>query len=60
MTEQEYMDATDLARVRAATSVLSGMLCQRPSEEKTLRTALRALDDLSGTLTKRILVQQSD
>ena len=54
MTEQEYMDTIDLAKVRAATAVLLGVFCQHKSARDKLQIAIRALDDLDELLYKKV------
>ena len=54
MTEQEYMDTIDLAKVRAATSILLGVFCQRKRERGKLQIAFRALDDLDEMLYQKV------
>lgn len=56
MTEQEYIDAADLARVRAASSVLQGMLCRSENVKKNMKEALRNLDLSAKYLASKIRI----
>lgn len=52
MTEQEYIDATNLAKVRAAKAVLRDYFAHGPSDEahRLVKSALRALTEAEDTM----------
>lgn len=51
MTEQEYIDATNLAKVRAAKNVFVDFLPMSQAEEEEMRSVLKALDRIETRLT---------
>lgn len=50
MTEQEYIDATNLAKVRAAKQIFRDILPSRDTEERHFSKALAAISNLEDRL----------
>ena len=57
MTEREYIDATNLAKIRAAKVIVRDVLAMTPDEHEQQRTALIALSQLEDRLTKVVKTQ---
>lgn len=58
MTEQEYLDATNLARVRQALRILSDCTFLDDNEAYKICLASEALSALEGRLDKRICIKE--
>ncbi len=58
MTEQEYTDATNLAKVRAARSVFRDFMPMSAAEEE-MRTVLKALDRIETRLTRLVKTKEA-
>ena len=54
MTEQEYIDATNLAKLRIVRATLHECLWMRDSEAKDMRPVTKALAEMEIKLTKRV------
>ena len=54
MKEREYIDATNLAKVRAAKSILMDVLPMSKAEEADQTLALQALQRLAERLEHRV------
>lgn len=54
MTEQEYIDATNLAKLRSTKNVLRDVLPMTPAEETLFRKAMIALTEWEDELTKKV------
>lgn len=54
MTEREYIDATNLAKIRAAKAILRDVLPMSEWDGALLHDALQPLSDLEDRLTKSV------
>ena len=54
MTEREYIDATNLAKVRAAKNIVRDVHTVSPAEEEEQYAALQALSRMELRLQKRV------
>jgi hypothetical protein len=54
MTEKEYIDATNLAKVRAAKTIFRDVLLMIPAEEKEWQSVMLALSKIEDRLTKAV------
>ena len=52
MTEQEYIDATNLAKIRATKNILRDFFPQGDMDEKDFRIAFDAMVRIEDRLTK--------
>lgn len=57
MTEQEYMDTANLARLRDAISILGNMLPLAKGDKADLAAAVNALDRIRERLEKAVKVR---
>lgn len=60
MTEQEYIDATNLAKVRAALSILRDVLPSTKMEKSRLRRASAPLAVMAACLANAIRVMEAE
>ena len=54
MTEQEYIDATNLAKVRAAKNVFRDYLPMNDKEEDESRAVFNAIGKIEDRLAKKV------
>ena len=59
MTEQEYIDATNLAKVRAAKKVFRDFLPMTAPEEKQARAVFKALDRIETRLAAVVKTKEA-
>ena len=54
MTEREYIDATNLAKVRAAKTIIHDVLTMLPEDEADQKDALQALCSIEARLERLV------
>jgi hypothetical protein len=59
MTEQEYIDATNLAKIRAAKNVFRDFLPMTAPEEEEARAVFKALDRIETRLSRVVKTKEA-